>query len=63
MKTLKQLIFLLSFSERKQAAWLLVMILIMALLDTIGVASIMPFMAVLTKPSLIETNIVLNTMF
>ncbi len=35
----------------------------MALLDTIGVASILPFVAVLTKPSLIETNFILNTMF
>ena len=32
------------------------MIYIMALLDMIGVASILPFIAVLTNPSLIETN-------
>ena len=35
----------------------------MALLETIGVASILPFMAVLTNPNLIETNIFLNKMF
>ena len=35
----------------------------MALLDMIGVASILPFMAVLTNPSLIETNSILNTVF
>ena len=39
------------------------MISIMALLDMIGVASILPFMAVLTNPSLIETNLILNSMF
>ena len=32
------------------AGLLLIMIIIMALLDTIGVASILPFMAVLTNP-------------
>ncbi|PKN42501.1 MAG: ABC transporter ATP-binding protein [Deltaproteobacteria bacterium HGW-Deltaproteobacteria-18] len=32
------------------------MILVMAVLDTIGVASIMPFMAVLANPEVVETN-------
>jgi len=35
----------------------------MALLDMIGVASILPFIAVLTNPSLIETNLILNSVF
>ena len=35
----------------------------MALLDMIGVASILPFMAVLTNPSIVETNFFLNSMF
>ena len=35
----------------------------MALLDMIGVASVLPFMAVLTNPEIIQTNILLNTMF
>ena len=39
------------------------MLLMMALLDMIGVASILPFMAVLTNPEIIETNIILNKMF
>ena len=29
----------------------------------IGVVSILPFMAVLTNPTLIETNLILNTLF
>ena len=59
----KKLLFLLRPHERTRAAFMLIMILIMALLDMIGVASILPFMAVLTNPSLIETNIFLNTVF
>ena len=35
----------------------------MASLDMIGVASILPFMAVLSNPELVQTNIILNTMF
>ena len=42
---------------------LIIMIIIMALLDMIGVASIMPFLIVLTDPEIIKTNIVLKTMF
>ena len=63
MNTLKKLLFLLSAHERKRAALLLLMILIMAFLDMLGVASIMPFIAVLTNPSLIETNYILNFLF
>ena len=35
----------------------------MAFLDTLGVASILPFMAILTNPEIIETNTFLNTFF
>lgn len=63
MQTFKKLLFLLSPDECKNAGLLLIMIIMMALLDVIGVASILPFMAVLTNPSIIETNLILNTMF
>ena len=38
-------------------------LLVMALLDMVGVASIMPFMAVLANPGLVETNALLNSTF
>ena len=63
MQTLKKYLFLLTPHERKSAGLLLFMILIMALLDMIGVASILPFVAVLTNPSLIETNFILKAIF
>tara|TARA_B110000444_G_C18825148_1_gene589902 strand:- start:169 stop:1962 length:1794 start_codon:yes stop_codon:yes gene_type:complete len=63
MQKFKKILFLLTPSERKKASLLFVMITLMALLDMIGVASILPFMAVLSNPSLIETNLILNTMF
>ena len=63
MKKLKKLLYLLSAHERKRAILLLGMILIMALLDMIGVASIMPFIAVMTNPELVETNFILKTAY
>lgn len=63
METLKKCIYLLTPRELKISYLLIIMIIIMASLDMIGVASILPFMAVLTNPSTIKTNIVLNKMF
>lgn len=63
MKFLKKLLYLLTSKERKRAGLLIGMIIIMALLDAAGVASIMPFMAILSDPELIETNTILNSFF
>jgi ABC-type multidrug transport system fused ATPase/permease subunit len=63
MQTLKKLLDLLNPHERKRAGLLLGMILVMALLDMLGVASIMPFMAVLANPELVETNAILNVAY
>jgi len=63
MQTFKKLLFLLTPHERKRVFLLMIVMLIMALLDMIGVASILPFIAILTNPSLIETNIILNIIF
>jgi ATP-binding cassette, subfamily B, bacterial PglK len=63
MHILKKILFLLSPKERKKGAFLLLMILLMAAIDVIGVASILPFMSVLVNPSLIETNYILINLF
>ena len=63
MQTIKKILFILSYRERRNAGLLFIMILIMALLDMIGVASILPFMAVLTNPDIVQTNIILGKMF
>jgi len=59
----KKLLALLTPPERKRAGVLMGMILAMALLDMLGVASILPFMAVLVNPELVQTNAALNTAF
>jgi ABC-type multidrug transport system fused ATPase/permease subunit len=61
--TFKKLLFFLSAFDRKRLVVILLMIMIMALLDMIGVASILPFMAVLSNPEIIETNIFLKKVY
>tara|TARA_B110000027_G_scaffold104926_1_gene111334 strand:- start:19333 stop:21099 length:1767 start_codon:yes stop_codon:yes gene_type:complete len=63
MSKIKKILFILTPYQRKQAVWLLVMLIIVALLDMIGVASILPFIAILSNPGLIETNSILKNMF
>ena len=63
MKTIKKALYLLSTSERKNLILLMIMLMITALLDMIGVASILPFIGVLTNPELVETNAPLNFLY
>lgn len=63
MKTIKKLLDLFTPPERKRAHLLLGMIITMALLDMIGVASIMPFMAVLANPELVKTNAIFKAAY
>jgi ATP-binding cassette, subfamily B, bacterial PglK len=60
MQVFKNLYYLLNTQERKSAGILIMLAIIIALLDMIGVASILPFMAVLLNPDIIETNNILN---
>jgi ATP-binding cassette, subfamily B, bacterial PglK len=63
MQTYKKLLYLLSYNERKQGVILIFMFLLMAVLDIIGVASIMPFIYVLSNPEIIDTNSIINSIF
>jgi ABC-type multidrug transport system fused ATPase/permease subunit len=63
MRIIKKLLDLLTPHERKRAVLLLGMILVMAMLDMVGVASIMPFMAVLANPDVVQNNTLLNTAY
>ena len=61
--TIKKLLALLTPLERKRAGGLMIMILVMAFLDMLGVASILPFMAVMANPDLVQTNALLYAAF
>lgn len=55
-RTFKKILALLTTSERRRMWRLFAAILIMAFVEVAGVASIMPFMAILTSPETIEKN-------
>lgn len=63
MQYLRKILFLFNSIERNQLVIIFIMILIMGFLDMLGVASLMPFMAVLTDPSIIDSNYFLNLLF
>lgn len=60
MSLFKKLISLLTHKEQKQFIYLMCCVLMVAVLDVIGVASIMPFMAVLAEPSIVSNNLFLS---
>ena len=53
---LKKISTLMSAREKHRAMLLLVMIFIMAVLNVAGVASIMPFIAIVSDPQIVERN-------
>ena len=63
MITLKKAILLLSPKERRLSLIVLLLVMGMALLETAGVASVMPFLALLGNPEMLETNSVLYFLY
>jgi ATP-binding cassette, subfamily B, bacterial PglK len=63
MNFLKKTIYLLTSSERITAGSIILMMMIMALLDATSVASIMPLIAVISNPDIIQTNTFLKYLF
>src|SRR5690242_20919061 len=47
---------ILTPAERRKAVWMLVLVVLMALAETVGVLSIMPFLSVLGRPAVIHEN-------
>jgi ABC-type multidrug transport system fused ATPase/permease subunit len=60
MKILNKILYFINFIQKKKFVILLFLILIMVLLDTFGAVFILPFIALLANPKLIETNRYLN---
>ncbi|MCS3904376.1 ABC-type bacteriocin/lantibiotic exporter with double-glycine peptidase domain [Methylohalomonas lacus] len=52
----RKIFFLLSRGERRRGILVLGMITVMAVLETAGVASVMPFLSVLANPEVVRTN-------
>ena len=60
---LKKIINLFERRQRWHALGILVLIVVMAFVDMLGVASILPFIAVVSDPEITQTNVVLRSFF
>lgn len=54
--TLRKVWAIFTPAERRKAIWMLVMLVLMALAETLGVLSIMPFLSVLARPGIVEEH-------
>lgn len=54
--TYRKLFDLLNRRERRIAVWMALLAIVMGLLDVLGVASVLPFLAVVSNPDLIQDN-------
>ena len=59
MKTYQKLYYLLSPNERKRGLVVVLLTLLMGIIDSFGAASILPFLALLSNPTVLEENIFL----
>src|SRR5690606_26235998 len=53
---LRKIWHLFTHAEQRKAKWVLLLVILMALLETVGVVSIMPFLSVLGRPEIIHEN-------
>lgn len=60
---LKKIWTIFTPAERHKALWMMVLVVLMALADTLGVLSIMPFLSVLGRPAIIHENTMLNAAY
>ena len=62
-QTLGKSTSLLTRGERKQAIWLLLLIILTGLIDTIGLTPVLPLLAVLANPEIATTNRYLHSVY
>ena len=63
LSSLKNLLYLLSESDKKDALKLLILLAFMGLVEMLGIASILPFLAVVGNPEMITENQSLNSVY
>tara|TARA_A100001015_G_C15044152_1_gene742203 strand:+ start:4049 stop:5839 length:1791 start_codon:yes stop_codon:yes gene_type:complete len=63
MKIFLRFFDLLTPNERKKAYYLFLMILLMGIIDVLGIGSILPFMAVIAQPDIIDKNIYISSLY
>jgi len=62
-KTFEHLLRILDPRDVRQACTVLLLVLVMAIIESVGIVSIMPFLAVLANPDIINTNHYLASLY
>ena len=62
-KVLAHLLRILDPRDVRQACTVLLLVLVMAIIESVGIASIMPFLAVLANPDIVTTNSYLSSFY
>lgn len=62
-KKIKAFLLLLSASDRKAALGLLILLTVAALIDTLGVASVLPLITIMTKPDVVMNNSTISSLY
>jgi len=63
LRAVRQILDLLAAQDKRRSWTLASMVLVMGLIDAIGVASVLPFLTVLTQPTVVSTNSVLAAVY
>jgi ABC-type multidrug transport system fused ATPase/permease subunit len=63
LQTILNSLRLLSKDEKRRGVVVILMMVVMAFFETLGIASIMPFLAVLADPTIVEKNETLNALY
>lgn len=63
LNTVKMIYSILNYEEKKRFGIIVLTSVMVAIIDVIGIASIMPFMAVVSNPKVINTNKYLNYIY
>lgn len=63
ISALKQVWAIFTPTERRKSVWMLVLVVLMAMAETAGVLSIMPFLSVLGRPNIIHDNRWLHALY
>ncbi len=61
--SIRKLRSLLTLGEQRRALLVFAMMVVSAFLEVIGVASVMPFVAVLSKPDIVGSNVYLTAIY
>ena len=56
IETLRKIFALLAIGGQKKLCWLIAAIILLSLLDMVGIASIFPFLNVISNPEIVQTN-------